>query len=163
MASPSRYFVIPPPQAVKGLSASEQTNRLKEFVKDWRGPIWHPIGTAAMLPREQGGVVDSNLKIYKTTNLRVVSYPPFLEHGDAHVSVHKVDLSILPIVCTIPALPVYPQLNIISRKYQLIPRQWLVPLEKRYAVPTYHSICHRDALPSRLQIFSRLWSEEYVH
>ncbi|KAI0083871.1 alcohol oxidase [Irpex rosettiformis] len=32
----------------------------------------HPIGTAAMAPRELGGVVDADLKVYGTTNLRVV-------------------------------------------------------------------------------------------
>ena len=32
----------------------------------------HPAGTAAMAPREYGGVVDSDLKVYGTTNLRVV-------------------------------------------------------------------------------------------
>ncbi|KAI8072215.1 uncharacterized protein B0P05DRAFT_588900 [Gilbertella persicaria] len=33
---------------------------------------WHPVGTCAMLPKELGGVVDSNLKVYGTSNLRVV-------------------------------------------------------------------------------------------
>jgi choline dehydrogenase len=32
---------------------------------------YHPIGTCSMLPRENGGVVDSSLKVYGTTNLRV--------------------------------------------------------------------------------------------
>lgn len=30
------------------------------------------VGTAAMLPRQDGGVVDPNLLVYGTTNLRVV-------------------------------------------------------------------------------------------
>ena len=34
--------------------------------------IYHPIGTAALLPEKDGGVVDSNLKVYGTNNLRVV-------------------------------------------------------------------------------------------
>jgi choline dehydrogenase-like flavoprotein len=33
---------------------------------------FHPIGTCAMLPREDGGVVDPRLKVYGTRNLRVV-------------------------------------------------------------------------------------------
>lgn len=35
-------------------------------------PVIHPIGTVAMLPREMGGVVGSDLKIYGTSNVRVV-------------------------------------------------------------------------------------------
>lgn len=34
--------------------------------------FYHPVGTCAMLPRKDGGVVDANLKVYGTTNLRVV-------------------------------------------------------------------------------------------
>lgn len=34
--------------------------------------IYHPIGTAALLPEKDGGVVDANLKVYGTQGLRVV-------------------------------------------------------------------------------------------
>ncbi|KAL6705528.1 hypothetical protein ACN47E_006645 [Coniothyrium glycines] len=47
--------------------------------EDWKNyalnntlSIYHPIGTAALLPEKDGGVVDSNLKVYGTTGLRVV-------------------------------------------------------------------------------------------
>ncbi|KAL8695818.1 MAG: hypothetical protein Q9224_003138 [Gallowayella concinna] len=33
---------------------------------------WHVVGTCAMLPRDQGGVVDTRLKVYGTKNVRVV-------------------------------------------------------------------------------------------
>lgn len=33
---------------------------------------YHPSSTCSMLPRSKGGVVDSNLKVYGTSNLRVV-------------------------------------------------------------------------------------------
>ncbi|CAG8980486.1 hypothetical protein HYALB_00013122 [Hymenoscyphus albidus] len=33
---------------------------------------FHPVATAAMMPKEVGGVVDSNLKVYGTTNVRVI-------------------------------------------------------------------------------------------
>lgn len=46
---------------------------------DWRtfvpgavGPNNHPLGTAAMMARELGGVVDDKLKVYGTANVRVV-------------------------------------------------------------------------------------------
>jgi choline dehydrogenase-like flavoprotein len=47
--------------------------------EDWKNfalantlSIYHPIGTAAMLPEKDGGVVDSNLKVYGTSGLRAV-------------------------------------------------------------------------------------------
>ncbi|EKM50915.1 uncharacterized protein PHACADRAFT_212832 [Phanerochaete carnosa HHB-10118-sp] len=44
----------------------------------------HHIGTAAMAPRELGGVVDGTLKVYGTTNLRVVDASIFPNHIGAH-------------------------------------------------------------------------------
>lgn len=40
---------------------------------------WHPIGSCAMLPRSWGGVVDDELRVYGTQNVRVVdaSVMPF--------------------------------------------------------------------------------------
>jgi choline dehydrogenase-like flavoprotein len=35
-------------------------------------PVYHPIGTASMLPRADGGAVDTAFKLYGTTNVRVV-------------------------------------------------------------------------------------------
>lgn len=47
--------------------------------EDWKNfalrntlSIYHPCGTAALLPEKSGGVVDSSLKVYGTQNLRVV-------------------------------------------------------------------------------------------
>ncbi|KAJ1595399.1 hypothetical protein NDA14_004162 [Ustilago hordei] len=39
---------------------------------------FHPSSTCSMLPRDQGGVVDSNLRVYGTRNVRVIdaSVPP---------------------------------------------------------------------------------------
>ncbi|POR32010.1 Glucose oxidase [Tolypocladium paradoxum] len=36
------------------------------------GSGWHPVGTAAMMARELGGVVDPSLRVHGTRNLRVV-------------------------------------------------------------------------------------------
>lgn len=33
---------------------------------------FHPVGTAAMMPRSIGGVVDERLRVYGTANVRVV-------------------------------------------------------------------------------------------
>ncbi|KAH7313719.1 GMC oxidoreductase [Stachybotrys elegans] len=48
-------------------------------VEQWSGYLkssyrsnFHPVGTAAMMPREKGGVVDADMKVYGTANLRVM-------------------------------------------------------------------------------------------
>lgn len=43
-----------------------------EYLKGNVQTIYHPVGTAPMFPREDGGVVDESLKVYGTQNLRVV-------------------------------------------------------------------------------------------
>ncbi|OSD08629.1 GMC oxidoreductase [Trametes coccinea BRFM310] len=45
---------------------------LKEYIKNNCGCVYHPLGSASMLPREDGGVVDPQLKVYGTANVRVV-------------------------------------------------------------------------------------------
>ncbi|KAF4586355.1 hypothetical protein EYR38_010631 [Pleurotus pulmonarius] len=53
--------------------ASVKTDEeIKAFIKDNLSTVFHPVGTAAMLPRGDGGVVDETLKVYGTQNLRVV-------------------------------------------------------------------------------------------
>ncbi|TGO49519.1 hypothetical protein BCON_0208g00220 [Botryotinia convoluta] len=43
-----------------------------DWVKTVYRSNFHPVSTAAMMPREIGGVVDSKLKVYGTANVRVV-------------------------------------------------------------------------------------------
>jgi choline dehydrogenase-like flavoprotein len=52
---------------------SVQTDdEMKAHIRDIFQTVYHPLGTAAMLPLEDGGVVDANLKVYGTQNLRVI-------------------------------------------------------------------------------------------
>lgn len=53
---------------------------------------FHPVGTAAMMPREKGGVVDSDLKVYGTSNVRVVdaSIQPFQVGGHLQSTIYAV-------------------------------------------------------------------------
>ncbi|KAG5743589.1 hypothetical protein H9Q70_013701 [Fusarium xylarioides] len=46
--------------------------QLRDWVVKTVNSFYHPVGTCAMLPKKDGGVVDSNLKVYGTKNLRVV-------------------------------------------------------------------------------------------
>ncbi|TBU53003.1 GMC oxidoreductase [Dichomitus squalens] len=45
---------------------------LVEYIRENCRQVYHPVGTAAMMLREDGGVVDSKLTVYGTRNLRVV-------------------------------------------------------------------------------------------
>ena len=66
-----RSYVIPGGEALTPDAGLK--DRMREYIKQGCGPVFHPVGTASMLPREDGGVVDSSLKVYGTDNLRVVS------------------------------------------------------------------------------------------
>ena len=44
----------------------------REYLRHNAVATHHSCGTAAMLPREKGGVVDQNLVVYGTRNLRIV-------------------------------------------------------------------------------------------
>ncbi|KAK1235754.1 hypothetical protein PQX77_001012 [Marasmius sp. AFHP31] len=58
----------------------KQDEAYREYVRSACLSGIHPMGSASLMPRELGGVVDENLKVYGTSNLRVA------------------DLSILPIM-----------------------------------------------------------------
>ncbi|OSD00955.1 GMC oxidoreductase [Trametes coccinea BRFM310] len=62
-----KKLLLPPPDAI-----ARGEEGLADYVRDNCGPVYHPVGTAAMMPREDGGVVDPTLKVYGTSNLRVV-------------------------------------------------------------------------------------------
>ncbi|KAK0503574.1 alcohol oxidase [Armillaria luteobubalina] len=57
--------------------ADLEGDRLREFVKNTCSTVYHPLGTAAMMPRDLGGIVDSALRVYGTDNLRVVDMSVF--------------------------------------------------------------------------------------
>jgi len=45
---------------------------LEDYIKSCLETAHHPIGTAAMMPRDHGGVVGPDLRVYGCANLRVV-------------------------------------------------------------------------------------------
>ncbi len=51
------------------------------------GVEFHPVGSCSMLPKEDGGVVDSRLKVYGVEGLRVVDASVIPKH----VAVHPQD------------------------------------------------------------------------
>ncbi|PWN52124.1 alcohol oxidase [Violaceomyces palustris] len=58
---------------------------LTTYTKTTSVTEYHPIGTASMLPRNSGGVVDNRLKVYGTTNLRVCDASIAPLHIAAHI------------------------------------------------------------------------------
>ncbi|TLS29414.1 hypothetical protein PpBr36_00975 [Pyricularia pennisetigena] len=70
----------------------ENTAKLMDFIQRGLGTEFHPAGTTAMLPFEDGGVVDTELRVYGTTNLRVVDagIMPLLPAAHIQAAVYAV-------------------------------------------------------------------------
>jgi choline dehydrogenase-like flavoprotein len=54
--------------------------------------VWHAVGTAAMMSKDLGGVVDRNMIVYGTENLRVVdaSAVPFEVNGHPTSTIYPI-------------------------------------------------------------------------
>ncbi|KAF2996170.1 hypothetical protein E8E14_003543 [Neopestalotiopsis sp. 37M] len=61
------------PQPTNAALTSGDQSQLEGVVNAELGTEFHPCGTAAMLPQDSGGVVDTNLSVYGVSNLRVVN------------------------------------------------------------------------------------------
>ncbi|KAI1135007.1 putative GMC oxidoreductase [Hypoxylon sp. FL0543] len=70
----------------------ETLDQAKEEVKNRYTPHYHVCGTAAMMPRESGGVVDPKLRVYGVEGLRIVdaSVFPLIPRGNVQSSVYAV-------------------------------------------------------------------------
>lgn len=51
----------------------EKDEEIIAYIRKTVGSAYHPAGTVSMLPHEEGGCVNQQLKVYGTSNLRVVS------------------------------------------------------------------------------------------
>lgn len=70
-------------QFVPPIEANEDA--LNQIIDNGIRTEFHPSGTCAMLPLEQGGVVDSHLRVWGTQNLRVVDASIFPLVPAAHL------------------------------------------------------------------------------
>ncbi|KAI0820709.1 alcohol oxidase [Trametes gibbosa] len=52
--------------------SAEDDKAIDDWIADHVETTWHSLGTCAMKPREQGGVVDSRLNVYGVENLKCV-------------------------------------------------------------------------------------------
>jgi len=62
----------------------ESDQDARDYIKNTLSTVWHTVGSCSMLPREKYGVVDPQLKVYGTTNLRIVDLSIIPIHVAAH-------------------------------------------------------------------------------
>ncbi|GAB1315560.1 hypothetical protein MFIFM68171_05770 [Madurella fahalii] len=65
--------------------AVQTDEQWRAFASSTMGSFYHPVGTCAMLPRKDGGVVDAELRVYGTQNLRVVDNSIIPTIPSAHI------------------------------------------------------------------------------
>jgi len=66
-------------------TAGQDDSALLGGYKSGAGTEYHPCATCSMLPEEDGGVVDTNLLVYGTKNLRVIDASIIPLHISAHL------------------------------------------------------------------------------
>ncbi|KAI3317442.1 GMC oxidoreductase [Xylariaceae sp. AK1471] len=97
IATDAMAALIPVPPS--GLSTQDLKNRtaLMQTVKSMVHTEFHPSGTAAMMPRKAGGVVDTGLRVYGTRNLRVVdaSVIPLIPGGHIQAAIYAIAEKVL--------------------------------------------------------------------
>lgn len=73
-------------------SYAKDLDAAKEYVRAAGVSFWHCVGSCAMLPRENGGVVNEWLIVHGTKNLRVVdaSIMPVIPQSDTQSTVYAV-------------------------------------------------------------------------
>ncbi|KAJ5194869.1 uncharacterized protein N7498_008307 [Penicillium cinerascens] len=74
------------------VAANANDQGWSSFIKNNFRSNFHPISTAAMMPKDIGGVVDSSLKVYGTSNIRIVdaSVIPFQVCGHLQSTVYAI-------------------------------------------------------------------------
>lgn len=79
-------YEVSPGDAVPDDGVGGADEAWRTWIEGSFGTVSHPIGTCAMMRREWGGVVDGNLRVYGTENLRVVDASILPVQVSAHLS-----------------------------------------------------------------------------
>ena len=84
--------LLKPGSCIPANADASSIESAKEVVKGRLLSCFHPSGTCAMMPRDIGGVVDSNLVVHGSKNLRVVdaSVFPMIPTGNIQATVYAV-------------------------------------------------------------------------
>jgi len=64
--------------------AVQTDEEILQYVRENIATTFHTAGSCSMLPREDGGVVDNKLKVYGTSNIRVMDLSIVPLHFAAH-------------------------------------------------------------------------------
>lgn len=82
---------LQPVEILPGASVVSDAD-IETFVRANLGTLYHPAGSCKMGPKEEGGVVGTDLKVYGTSNLRVVdaSVFPLLPASHTMTAVYAV-------------------------------------------------------------------------
>lgn len=89
----SDYLAQYEPREIQPGAQLTSRDDLAAYIKRFYNPQgWHPIGTAAKMRRELGGVVDDELKVYGLERLRIVdgSIMPTLIGGTTQFTVYTI-------------------------------------------------------------------------
>lgn len=78
----------------------EDNKAIENHIRKYVASTWHGLGTLAMKPREDGGVVDKDLNVYGVANLKVAGelnlYPPWIIIICSNNTGYTTDMSICP-------------------------------------------------------------------
>ncbi|KUL85769.1 hypothetical protein ZTR_08489 [Talaromyces verruculosus] len=98
--------------------SAEDDEAIRNFIRERVHTTWHSLGTCAMKPREEGGVVDCDLNVYGVEGLKIVdlsicplnvsanTYATALAVGEKAASIIANDLDIPYSVRSNPEAPV---------------------------------------------------------
>jgi len=64
----------------------EDDKAIEEWIRGNLNTTWHSLGTCAMKPKEEGGVVDGNLNVYGTVGLKVADLSMVPENVGANTN-----------------------------------------------------------------------------
>lgn len=67
---------LDPVEVLPGASVTSDAD-IETFIRGNAGTLYHPAGSCKMGPKADGGVVDATLKVYGTSNLRIVDASVF--------------------------------------------------------------------------------------
>jgi len=73
------------PEESNATSGAHSDKEIRDLVRSQMNTLYHPCGTAAMMKKELGGVIDANMVVYGTSNLRVVDASVFPLPPAAHL------------------------------------------------------------------------------
>ncbi|KAF5353559.1 hypothetical protein D9756_008091 [Leucocoprinus leucothites] len=83
--------IFEPAEVFPGLQTQTQADWV-DFIKKNVNLGYHSVGTASLLPRNKNGVVDANLKVYGTSNIRVAdaSVMPLLVSAHTQTTAYAI-------------------------------------------------------------------------